>query len=65
MVVLPSIIGQLGIPFAHNFLDTDFLYNLIDWYFDEEKTSVLKKEKIKNIFDAYMDVFKFVLQMIS
>ena len=61
MVVLPSIIGQLGIPFAHNFLDTDFLYNLIDWYFDEEKTSVKKKEKIKNIFDAYMDVFKFVL----
>ena len=61
MVVLPSIIGQLGIPFAHNFLDTDFLYNLIDWYFDEEKTSMKKKEKIKNIFDAYMDVFKFVL----
>ena len=61
MVVLPSIIKQLGIPFAHNFLDTNFLNNLIDWFFDNEKLSSKIQEKIKNIFEAYMDVFRFVV----
>ena len=61
MIVLPSIINQLGIPFAHNFLDTNFLNNLIDWIFDNEKLSNNIKEKIKNIFEAYMDVFRFIV----
>ena len=61
MIVLPSIINQLGIPFAHNFLNTNFLNNLIDWIFDNEKLSNNIKEKIKNIFEAYMDVFRFIV----
>ena len=61
MIVLPSIINQLGIPFAHNFLDTNFLNNLIDWIFDNEKLSINIKEKIKNIFEAYMNVFRFIV----
>ena len=61
IVVLPSLIKILGIPFAHNILNTNFLYNLIGWFFDSAKMSNKIEEKIKNIFDAYMDVFRFVV----
>ena len=61
IVVLPSLIKILGIPFAHNILNTNFLYNLIGWFFDNAKMSTKIEEKIKNIFDAYMDVFRFVV----
>ena len=61
IVVLPSIIKILGIPFAHNILNTNFLYNLIGWFFDNAKMSTKIEEKIKNIFDAYMDIFRFVV----
>ena len=61
MVVLPFIIKQLGIPFAHNFLETDFLNNLLGLYLDYEQLNSKIKEKIKNIFEAYMDVFRFVV----
>ena len=61
MVVLPFIIKQLGIPFAHNFLETDFLNNLLGLYLDYEQLNSKIIEKIKNIFEAYMDVFRFVV----
>ena len=61
MVVLPFIIKQLGIPFAHNLLETDFLNNLLGFYLDYEEENSKIKEKIKNIFEAYMDVFRFVV----
>ena len=61
MVVLPFIIKQLGIPFAHYFLETDFLNNLLGLYLDYEQLNSKIIEKIKNIFEAYMDVFRFVV----
>jgi len=56
------IIKELGIPFAHNLLQTDIFTNLTQLYFDEsEKNNVKLIEKISNILDTWMDVFKYIV----
>lgn len=56
------IIKELGIPFAHNLLQTDIFTNLTQLYFDEsEKNNVKLIEKISNILETWMDVFKYIV----
>ena len=54
--VLPNIMKELGIPFVHNFIDNQFIFQyLIGIYLDERHV-----EKIKLIFKSCMDAFREV-----
>ena len=56
------IIKELGIPFAHNLLQTDIFQDLTQLYFEEiEKNNVKLIEKISNLLDTWMDVFKYIV----
>ena len=58
---IPFIIKELGISFAHNFLqNSNIYYSLIGLYFDKkEKNDEKYSKKITLIFDACIDIFKF------
>ena len=58
---IPFIIKELGISFAHNFLqNSSIYYSLIGLYFDKkEKNDEKYSKKITLIFDACIDIFKF------
>ena len=60
---IPFILTELGIPFAHNFLkNSTIYYNLMGLYFDKkEKNDEKYVKKITLIFEAFIDVFKFIL----
>ena len=55
------IIKELGIPFAHNLLQTDIFNDLIQLYFEESEGNSKLIEKIPNILDDWMNVFKFIV----
>ena len=58
---IPFIIKELGISFAHNFLqNSSIYYSLIGLYFDKkEKNDEKYSKKITLIFDVCIDIFKF------
>ena len=64
---IPFIIKDLGIPFAHNFIhDSDIYFNLLGLYFDKkEKKDEKFVKKIEMIFEACMDVFQLIVQMMN
>ena len=59
---IPFIIKELGISFAHYFfLNSDIFYSLMGIYFDSMDKNDEKIEiKIKNIFEACINVFEFI-----
>ena len=62
IVLLPNIIKQVGIPFAHNFLYTEKIrLCLIDLYF--EKSEKYQKD-VSIIFETCFDVFQNIFLMI-
>ena len=62
---IPFIIKELGISFAHYFfLNSDIFYSLMGIYFDSMDKNDEKIEiKIKNIFEACINVFEFIFQI--
>ena len=58
---IPFIIKDLGIPFAHNFFhNNEIKDNLMRLYYDKiEKNDEKFVNKIKNIFEACMNIFHF------
>ena len=60
--IIPYIIKELGISFSHFFLlNINIYYNLILIYFDKKgKNDLNLAQKITHIFQACIDVFKFI-----